>query len=343
MDGEGRAYLCEMCGAEVEIIKKPVRDPKCPTLICCGKPMTAKEAAGVTTEEDVKDIVKSRYNACAERGGGEGAVCCPGETSASPSFAAEHGLYSREELSLVPETAFFLSRGCGNPAGFADLRPGEVVVDFGCGAGIDVVLAAHKVGPTGKVVGVDFAPHMIERAKQTVAEANVTETTEFVVADLERVELPDGLADGVISNCVINLSPDKEAVYREIFRVLKPGGRLAISDIVYGGKIDPRVRERFRSSWAGCVGGAIEEDRYFQILQDVGFAHVEIVARHPLEAKELEEMACCPGPEFTPAPAKEDIASVEGKVVSIKFRARKPRTHSLGAPVEEQRHKEADD
>jgi SAM-dependent methyltransferase len=318
---EGKVYLCEMCGAEVKILKKPVPDPKCPTLLCCGKEM--KEEEGVKVE-DIKDVVKGRYDACAERGGGEAAVCCPGEAPTSPSFAAEHGLYSREELSLVPETAFTLSRGCGNPTGFADLQPGDVVVDFGCGAGIDVVLAAHKVGTGGKVVGVDFAPHMIERAKHTVAQANLTETTEFVVTDMERIELPDGLADVVISNCVINLCPDKEAVYREAFRILKPGGRLAISDIVYSGKIDPQVRERFQSSWAGCVGGAIEEDPYFRIVKDAGFTHVEVVARHSLPPKELEEMACCPGPEFTPAPANEDIASVEGKVISIKFRASKP-------------------
>ncbi len=324
MTGEG-AYLCEKCGAEVKVIKKPIQDPKCPTLLCCGKPMTAKDAVSVTTEENIDDIVKGRYDACAERGGGEGAVCCPGETPASPSFAAEHGLYSQEELSLVPETAFTLSRGCGNPTGFADLQSGETVVDFGCGAGIDVVLAAHRVGAGGKVVGVDFAPHMIARAKQAAAEAGLTETTEFVVADLGRVELPDGVADVVISNCVINLCPDKEAVYREAFRILKPGGRLAISDIVYAGKIDPEVRERFQSTWAGCVGGAIEEDRYFRIIQDAGFTAIEFVARHPLQPKELEEMACCPGPEFTPVPAKEDIASVEGKVISIKFRARKRR------------------
>jgi len=274
--------------------------------------------------QNIKDIVKSRYDAAAERGGGGGACCCPGE-AASQSFAAEHGLYSQEELSLVPETAFALSRGCGNPTGFADLQSAETVVDFGCGAGIDVVLAAHKVGAGGKVVGVDFAPHMIERAKQTVAEAGLTETTELVLAELNRVELPDGFADVVISNCVINLCPDKEAVYREAFRILKPGGRLAISDIVYTEKTDPEVRERFQSSWVGCVGGSIEKDRYFQILRDTGFTAVEVVAHHPLPPKELEEMARCPGPEFTPVFAKEDIASVEGKVVSIKFRASKRR------------------
>ena len=130
---------------------------------------------------------------------------------------------------------------------------------------------------------------------------------------------PEGAEPGALG--------DPDVAFSEIARVLKPGGRLAISDIVYGGEIDPQVRERFQANWAGCVGGAIEEDRYFQILQDVGFGQIEIVARHPLQQKELEEMACCPGPEFTPAPAKDDIASVEGKVVSIKFRAGKPRTH----------------
>ena len=324
MGAQGSTYVCGICGAEVKIVRKPVQDPKCPTLLCCGRPMTAKHAAGVTTEENIKEVVKGRYEACAERGGGEGAVCCPGETPASPGFAAAHGLYNREELSLVPDTALTLARGCGNPAGFADLQPGDVVVDFGCGGGIDMVLAAHKVGPGGKVVGVDFAPHMIERAKQTVAEAKVTAATEFVVTDLERVALPDSIADVVISNCVINLCPDKEAVYREAFRILKPGGRLAVSDIVYAGQIDPEVRARLQSTWAGCVGGSIEEDRYFQIVQDAGFTSVEVVARHPLQPKELEEMACCPGPEFTPVLAKEDIASVEGKVVSIKYRASKP-------------------
>ncbi|MDP6573020.1 MAG: methyltransferase domain-containing protein [Rhodospirillales bacterium] len=279
----------------------------------------------MTTEQNIEDIIKGRYDACAERGGGEGAVCCAGETPAGPSFAAEHGLYSQQELSLVPETAFTLSRGCGNPTGFADLQLGETVVDLGCGAGIDVVLAAHKVGAGGKVVGVDFSAHMIERARQTVAEAGLTEMTGFVVSGLGRVELADGVADVVISNCVINLCPDKEAVYREAFRILKPGGRLAISDIVYAGKIDSEVRKRFQSTWAGCVGGAIEEDRYFQIVQDAGFGAVEFVARHPLEPAELEGMACCPGPEFTPVPAREDIASVEGKVISIKFRASKRR------------------
>lgn len=274
--------------------------------------------------DEIKQIVKERYSKCAERGAGKKSSCCPSEATSTSSFAAEHGLYRQEEISLIPEIALNLSKGCGNPTGFANLQPGEVVMDLGCGAGIDVILAAHKVVSGGKVIGVDSASQMVVRAQQAVTEVGLTDTVELLVSDMERLDFPDGLVDVVISNCVINLCPDKEAVYQEAFRILKPGGRLAISDIVYTEKIDPEVRERFRSTWAGCVGGAIEEDSYFKIIRKTGFRQVEVVARHPLPPKELEAMACCPGPEFTPAPAKEDLAVVQGKVVSIKFTAVKP-------------------
>lgn len=232
------------------------------------------------------------------------------------------GLYGEEELSLVPEVALNLSRGCGNPTGFAKLQPSEVVVDFGCGGGIDVILAAHKVGSQGRVVGIDFAPQMIERAKQSVAEAGWQDKhIELHVADMEKTQLPGGFADVVISNCVIILCPDKAAVYDEAFRILKPGGRLAISDIVLTEAIDSDLRERFRSDWAGCLGGAIPEEGYWQIVRQAGFTDIMIIARHILTPEELEVMACCPGKEFTPAPAKEDLAVVQGKVVSIKFTA----------------------
>ncbi len=279
--------------------------------------------ATVNTEE-IKKVVKSRYGKAAEGGGGKGCCCCATEVTSSLSFATEHGLYAQEELSVIPEIARNLSRGCGNPTGFANLHPGEVVVDLGCGAGIDVILAARKVGPSGKVFGVDFAPQMTARAKQAVTEAGLTDTVKLVVADMECLNLPDSFADVVISNCVINLSPDKHAVYREAFRILKPGGRLAISDILMTEKIEPQVQAHFRSTWSGCVGGTIDEESYFDIISKAGFRQVEIGARHALASQELDEMACCPGPEFTPVPAKEDLAVVQGKVVSIKFTAVKP-------------------
>lgn len=224
----------------------------------------------------------------------------------------------------MPETALDLARGCGNPTGFAQLQPGEVVVDFGCGGGIDVILAAHKVGPQGKVVGIDMAPHMIEQAKQAVAAASLQDRDiEFKVAELEKSPLSDTYADVIISNCVINLCPDKEAVYREAYRVLRPGGRLAISDIVMAEAIDPDLQKRFRSTWAGCLGGAIPEAEYWQMVKDAGFTEIQIVSRHVLSPEELAAMASCPGKDFTPSPAQEDREQVQGKVASVKFTARK--------------------
>ena len=220
----------------------------------------------------------------------------------------------------MPEVALNLSRGCGNPTGFANIQPGDVVVDFGCGGAIDVILAAYRVGPQGRVVGIDLAPKMIERAKQAVAEAGLQDRNiELRVEDMERTELPPGFTDVVISNCVINLCPDKDAVYEEAFRVLKPGGRLAISDIMLSEEIDPELRGRFQASWAGCLGGAIPEEEYWHAVRQAGFTEIQIVARHLLTPEELEAMACCPGEEFTPPPSKEDRVAVEGKVTSVKF------------------------
>ena len=224
----------------------------------------------------------------------------------------------------MPEVALNLSRGCGNPTGFATIRPSDVVVDFGCGGGIDVVLAAHKVGPQGRVVGIDGAPQMIERAKQAVAEAGLQDRNiEFRTAYLDKTQLPDGFADVVISNCVINLCPDKDAVYEEAFRILRPNGRIAISDIVLSENIAPELQERFQTTWAGCLGGAIPEEDYWRTMRQVGFAEVQIVVRHLLTPEELEGMACCPGEEFTQSPSKEDRVAVEGKVTSVKFTAMK--------------------
>lgn len=273
---------------------------------------------------EIKQIVKGRYGQCVDSGGGKESFCCPSEATKNVSFAAKHVLYSKEELSLVTEESLSLSKGCGNPTGFANLKLGEVVVDFGCGAGIDVILAAHKVGAKGQVVGVDFTDQMIEKARQAIADSGLTNSIELIVCDMGELQLRDGFADVVISNCVINLCVDKETVYSEALRILKPGGRLAISDIVYIESIDSQVKERFQSTWAGCVGGTIEKEKYFEIIQKAGFSEIDIVATHPLPAKQLETMVCCPGPEFTPAPAKEDIDSVQGKVASIKFVAVKP-------------------
>ncbi len=274
--------------------------------------------------EKIKQEVAKRYGKFAETGGHK-QPCCPSKQQPSSGCAVDQGHYGRAELVLVPELALNLSRGCGNPTGFANLHPGDRVVDFGCGGGIDVVLAAHQVGPHGKVVGIDFAPQMIKRAKQTLAEAGMQDRDiELHVAAMEKSQLPDRFVDVVISNCVINLCPNKDAVYAEAFRILRPGGRIAISDIVFTENIDPDLQERLQSTWTGCLGGAIAEEDYLNIVKQAGFAEIQIVARHTLAPEELESMACCPGTEFNPAPAKEDLAVIQGKVTSIKFTAVTP-------------------
>ncbi len=175
------------------------------------------------------------------------------------------------------------------------------------------------------MVGIDFAPQMIERAKQAVAEAGFqNRDIELRVADMGKSRLPNSFVDVVVSNCVINLCPDKDAVYKEAFRILRPGGRLAISDIVFTEDINPQLRERFQSTWSGCLGGAIPEEEYWQTVEEAEFTEVRIVARHILTPEELEAMACCPGEEFTPPPSEEDRVLVEGKVASVKFTAVKP-------------------
>ena len=226
---------------------------------------------------------------------------------------------------MLPEIAFNLSRGCGNPTGFSNLQRGDVVVDFGCGGGIDAILAANKVGPEGRVIGIDFTDQMIGRAKQATVEAGLQDRDiHFHVADLEKSQLPGGCADVVVSNCVINLCPDKDAAYQEAFRVLKPGGQAAISDIVITEHIASELRDKFQSAWPGCLGGAITERNYWQAVRNAGFSEVQIVARHNLTPEELQAMACCPGEDFCPLPNESDIALVEGKVASIKFTAAKP-------------------
>ena len=165
---------------------------------------------------------------------------------------------------------------------------------------------------------------MIMRAKQAVTEAGLQDRNiEFRTVYLDKTQLPDDFADVVTSNCVINQCPDKEAVYEEAFRILRPGGRIAISDIVFTESIAPELQERLQSTWAGCLGGATPEEDYWQTVGEAGFAEIQMVARHLLTPEELEAMACCPGDEFTPPPSKEDRVSVEGKVISVKFTATK--------------------
>ena len=277
-----------------------------------------KEEVRKFTDDEIKELTKNRYGRFADKYAEVGNPC--------PIRKKQVGsLYNQEEISLVSKTALNLALGCGNPVRFANLKPGEVVVDFGCGAGIDVILAAHKVGPSGKVIGVDIAPQMIEKAKQAVVETGLKDRRiEFYVGNIEKLQLTDSFADVVLSNCVIVLVPNKYSAYKEAFRILKTDGRIAISDIVFSEKICPKRKARFESVWSGVVGGAVNEKDYLEIVKRAGFEKIEIIKRHFLTPEELIAMSTCPGTELAPAPDEKDIEAVQGKVVSIKFTAIKP-------------------
>lgn len=270
------------------------------------------------TDNDIKNLTVDRYGKFAAKYAAIGNPCPIRKKQVEE-------LYSEQELSLVPKTARNLALGCGNPVSFANLKPGEVVVDFGCGAGIDLILASHKVGPKGRIIGVDMTPQMIEKEGQSEAEAGFPSSRiEEHVGDIEKLELPDNFANVVMSNCVIILTPNKEAAYKEAFRILKPGGRLAISDMVFSEKIDPQIQERFQSIWAGVVGGAIWEKEYLDIVKKAGFKEIKVIKRHILTPEELFAMSTCPGTEFVPQPEEKDLVAVQGKIVSTKFTAVKP-------------------
>ena len=233
--------------------------------------------------------------------------------------------YTEEEMSRVPQSARKLARGVGNPNGFAALEPGEVVVDLGCGAGIDVIIAAHEVGTSGRVVGIDLAANMIKKAQQAVAETNLKDfDIDLVVGDIENLELPDAFADVVISNAVVCMVPHKDRAFREAFRILKPGGRLAIADLVLIEDTDPEARERLRSAWQGGLGGAIPQEDYLEIVRNVGFEQIDMISSDALTAKEIAAVAICPGKKFVTPADEQDLERINGKVLSIKFTAVKP-------------------
>jgi SAM-dependent methyltransferase len=218
---------------------------------------------------DVTQRVKDRYGQAARqvREGGEG--CCAG---GDDPITAD--LYDDSELSQVPVEALQASLGCGNPTALAELHPGEVVLDLGSGGGIDVLLSARRVGPTGKVYGLDMTDEMLALAEENKARAGVT-NAEFLRGQIESIPLPDESVDVIISNCVINLSADKERVFAEASRVLRPGGRFAVSDMVLTGRLPPEVADVW-AAWTGCVAGALEENDYRAQLAAAGFVDIDI-------------------------------------------------------------------
>jgi AhpD family alkylhydroperoxidase len=289
--------------------------------------------------EDIKNAVRQRYAGAIQAGGtcGAGAgtskaggSCCgaaPGEPQGG--FAKIAG-YGEAELASLPADAVEHSFGCGNPLAFSAVQPGQVVLDIGSGAGIDCLIAAEKVGPTGKVIGLDMTPEMIERARRNAREAGVT-NVEFRLGDAEQMPVDDASVDWVISNCVINLSPDKPAVFREIARVLRPGGRIAISDIV-AAELPEAVRQS-QDAWTGCLAGAISEEAYVAGLQAAGLADVRVSARTVYDATQLAALfgsECCGVGEAAPE-ALALAQQAAGKIWSARVEGVKGETRDAGS------------
>jgi arsenite methyltransferase len=246
--------------------------------------------------------------------------CCGGGCcTTTNSDAITSDLYSSKELDELPVAAALASLGCGNPTALAELKPGEKVLDLGSGGGVDVLLSARRVGPTGFAYGLDMTDAMLELAERNRVEAKV-ENVRFLKGVIEDIPLPEGAVDVVISNCVINLSADKGKVLREAYRVLTPGGRFAVSDIVFQGEI-PRAIRQDLEAWAGCLAGALEEHTYRRLLDEAGFIDVEVEVTRRYSLQEVAESGA--GASVAALPADER-AGVEGKFTSAFIRARKP-------------------
>jgi ubiquinone/menaquinone biosynthesis C-methylase UbiE len=290
------------------------------------------------SDAEVKELVRDRYASAAVRvieSSGCGPGCCGGSSIDPVSV----DLYDASEEAELPTAAIQASLGCGNPTALAKLNPGEVVLDLGSGGGIDVLLSARRVGPTGFAYGLDMTDEMLALAEKNKAEADATNVA-FLKGNIEDIPLPDNTVDVVISNCVINLATDKGQVLREAYRVLKPGGRFAVSDVVSQGELPADLRQDMEA-WVGCIAGALEENEYRRLLSEAGFRDIEIQVTRVYDPRELAESlasgaSCCGGDSPTwdeSAYARFDASG--GRVVSAFVRAEKSRG------VEESRSREA--
>jgi len=259
--------------------------------------------------QDIKETVKEKYAEAALKvlGGEKGCGCDP----------VSDNLYAASETSGLPEGAVLASLGCGNPTALADLHEGETVLDLGSGGGIDVLLSAKRVGPTGKAYGLDMTDEMLALARANQAKAGAT-NVEFLKGEIENIPLPAAAVDVIISNCVINLSADKGRVLKEAFRVLRPGGRFAVSDVVCRGEI-PDVVRRSMELWVGCVAGALEEGQYRQLLSDAGFVDIDVEPTRIYAFEDARTVLAGAGLDL------EVLArEVSGRIMGAFIRARKP-------------------
>jgi arsenite methyltransferase len=269
--------------------------------------------------ETIIDAVKSRYGAAARRvrTGGGPACCGNGAAVDAGCDPITADLYTPEDVASLPEDALRASLGCGNPTALIDLHPGETVLDLGSGGGLDVLLSARRVGPTGKAYGLDMTDEMHALAEENRRRSGLT-NAEFLKGEIERIPLPDAAVDVVISNCVISLSTDKDRVLREAFRVLRPGGRLAVSDIVIRGTLPDRIRRNLEL-WAGCVAGALEDHEYVAKLARAGFEDIEIETTRDYDGADTRAVLAAEGID-----AGDWVEALAGRFVSAFVRAARP-------------------
>lgn len=272
-----------------------------------------------STELDVKKIVKAKYGQAATQAQSGSRSCCGPATSCCGGSAVDtivKDLYSMDEMAGLPEKAVLASLGCGNPTALAELSPGETVLDLGSGGGIDVLLSAKRVGPEGKAYGLDMTDEMLALARENQSKVGA-KNVEFLKGEIENIPLPDNSVDVIISNCVINLSADKDRVLKEAFRVLKPGGRFAVSDVVVLGDVPADIR-RSVELWAGCVAGALHQDEYRSKLQNAGFEKVDIEPTRIYKGQDVRDLL-----SGTNLGEESIISQIDGKFASAFIRATK--------------------
>lgn len=291
------------------------------------------ESTATIAPDQLRETVRAKYAAQAQRVTDTTAACCEpsccgGATNPDPITG---DLYSQDEAATLPSQALQASLGCGNPTALAALKPGETVLDLGSGGGIDVLLSAKRVGPTGVAYGLDMTDEMLALAEQNKAAAGA-QNVQFLKGQIEAIPLPDQTVDVIISNCVINLAADKGQVLREAFRVLRSGGRFAVSDVVAQGELPDDLRADMEA-WVGCVAGALEETRYRRLLADAGFADIEVEVTRVYDPKELADSmgdaasccgACCGTSAEWDLSAYGRFAASGGRLVSAFVRAQKP-------------------
>ena len=273
---------------------------------------------GIKDIKDIKDTVKERYAAAALRATSGGSACCGGASAiVGAKDPITSDLYGADQMLGLPAAAVSASLGCGNPTALAELHEGQTVLDLGSGGGIDVLLSARRVGETGKVYGLDMTDEMLALARENQRVANVT-NVEFLKGELEHVPLPDGVVDVIISNCVVNLSADKDRALAEAFRVLKPGGRFAVSDVVVRGEVPADVRRNVEL-WIGCLAGAMEEKEFEARLVKAGFTDVSITPTRIYTIDDARDFLSAAGID-----ADAMAPQVDGKFMSAFVRAVKP-------------------